>query len=251
MPATGYSQVPQGSQQQVLLQKGNQALENAGKKFGGLWKLLFFVCACCVITAGTLSIFSGVINMISPFDFINYIYLTLFGLLMLVIDFPIEHPVIKNIKMSIFHYALFMCRFVGRGIWYLFLSAMTVGALWDNEVSPFLGFFLGGYVFFVALYSLFYGIQLSQRLERVRQKVLEQGPEHWASYIPPYGMNKAQFSELADTLLNKKSGDRPTFSEEELNYIVNAFSFEVRSDEIISKEEFDEWARGTTGMFLL
>ncbi len=66
------------------------------------------------------------------------------GMLMLVIDFPIEHPVIKNIKMSIFHYALFMCRFVGRGIWYLFLSAMTVGALWDNEVSPFLGFFLGG-----------------------------------------------------------------------------------------------------------
>lgn len=52
MPATGYSQVPQGSQQQQLLQKGNVALENAGKKFGGLWKLLFFVSACCVITAG-------------------------------------------------------------------------------------------------------------------------------------------------------------------------------------------------------
>merc|ERR1719281_1387067 len=124
MPQGGYSQVP--PQGQALIGKGSKALENAGKKFGGLWKLLFFVCACCVITAGILSIFSGVINMISPFDFINYAYLTLFGFMMLVIDFPIEHPVIRNFKMSIFHYALFMCRFVGRGVWYLFLSAMVV-----------------------------------------------------------------------------------------------------------------------------
>lgn len=244
MPA-GYSQVPQGSQQQQLLNKGQDALDKAGKKFGGLWKLLFFVCACCVVVAGALSIFSGIINMISPFDFINYAYLTIFGLMMVVIDFPIEHPVIRNFKMSIFHYALFMCRFVGRGVWYLFLSAMVVGSLWDNEVSPFLGFFLGAYIFFVACYCIFYGVNLSRKLESVRQKVLEQGPEQWGAYIPPQGMTKTQFRELAVSLKGI------VFTDEELTYIVNAFSFEVRSDDVISKEEFDEWARGTTGAFML
>lgn len=240
-PPGGYSQI-QGGQAQ---EKAKAAIENAGKKFGGLWKLLFFVAACCVIVAGALSIFSGVINMISPFDFINYAYLTLFGFLMLVIDFPIEHPVIRNLKMSIFHYALFMCRFVGRGIWYMFLSAMTVGALWDNEVSPFLGFFLGGYVFFLSIYCILYGVRLSAKLESVRQKVLEQGPEQWGAYIPPSGMTKTQFRELAVSLKGI------VFTDEELVYIVNAFSFEVRSDDVISKEEFDEWARGTTGAFML
>jgi len=242
MADTRYAPVNRQAEMQA---KGKEALEKAGKKFGGMWKMLFFVAAVCVIVAGVMSILSGIINLISPFDFINYAYLTAFGLMMLVIDFPIEHLVIRNVKMAIFHYALFMCRFVGRGIWYLFLSAMTVGALWDNEVSPFLGFFLGGYIFFLAIYCIVYGVNLSKKLERVRSKVLEQGPEQWGAYIPPSGMTKEQFRQLASSLTGIN------FTDEELTYIVNAFSFEVRADDVISREEFDEWARGTTGAFML
>ena len=51
MPQSGYQPVGQGA---AVKEKAQQALENAGKKFGGLWKLLFFVAACCVMSAGKL-----------------------------------------------------------------------------------------------------------------------------------------------------------------------------------------------------
>ena len=41
-----------------------------------------------------------------------------------------------------------------------------------------------------------------------------------------------------------------TFSDEELKYIVAALSFEVRADDVITRDEFDEWARGP-GMTIL
>ena len=34
------------------------------------------------------------------------------------------------------------------------------------------------------------------------------------------------------------------FTEEEQNYIVAALSFEVRADDVISRDEFEEWVRG-------
>ena len=53
--------------------------------------------------------------------------------------------IVKNVNVDdcIFHY---MCR-------YLFLASMVVGALWDNDTLPFLGFILGAYVTAVAIYS--------------------------------------------------------------------------------------------------
>ena len=96
--------------------KAQQLVQNAGKRFGGVWKLAFFLNSCCVLTCGILSIVGGAFALAPPFDFINYCFLTLFGLLMLIIDFPLEnHPNVRLYKMVIFHYALFLTRFTGRG----------------------------------------------------------------------------------------------------------------------------------------
>ena len=93
-----------------------QATEVA-KKFGGRWKLLFFTCAACVFSAGILSIVVGLSEFSPPFDFVNYVYLTAFGLLMLVLDLPVDNLTIRDFKTGIFTYALFMTRFMGRGVW--------------------------------------------------------------------------------------------------------------------------------------
>lgn len=222
----------------------NATVNETARKFGGKWKLLFFTCAGAVTAAGVLSIIVGVTSMAAPFDFINYCYLTLFGLLMVVIDLPIDNITIREFKISIFTYALFMTRFIGRGFWYLFLAAMTVGALWDNDVSPFLGFILGGYVGLVAIYSLVYGWNLSRKLEFLRMKIRSQGPDQWAAYVPPVGMTKVQFRDLGASLANI------VFSDEELNYIVEGFSFSVRADDIVSREEFEEWVTSNNMMIL-
>lgn len=227
----GYAPVAQGAGKQAA----EQLLEQGRKKFGGIWKLLFFACACCTTAAGVLSIIVGVLSLAAPFDFINYGYLTLFGVLMFFMDLPLDNVHLRNYKYGIFHYALFLTRFVGRGVWYLFLSCMVVGALWDNDVQPFLGFILGGFIGAVSVIAIYKGIRLSLKLEDVRKKVLEQGPEQWGAYIPPAGMTKNQFKELAVALKGT------VFTDEELSYIVAAFSFEVRSDDLISREEFEEW----------
>jgi len=221
----------------------NNANEVA-RRFGGRWKLLFFSCAAAVTAAGVLSIVVGIGSMAAPFDFINYCYLTIFGLLMLVIDLPVDNLTMREFKIAIFTYALFMTRFMGRGLWYLFLASMTVGSLWDNDVSPFLGFILGGYIAGIAIYSIIFGWNLSRKLEFLRMKIRSQGPDQWAAYVPPIGMTKVQFRDLGASLANI------VFSEEELNYIVEGFSFSVRADDIISREEFEEWVTNPTMMIL-
>ena len=70
---------------------------------------------------------------------------------------------------------------------------MTVGALWDNEICPFLGFVLGLWVAGVAIYALLYGWNLSRKLDFLRQKIRAQGPDQWAAYVPPVGMTKVRF----------------------------------------------------------
>lgn len=71
-----------------------------------------------VIASAVISVLSMMAEFGSPWDFVNNIYMALFGLMMLVIDFPVNHPRVHNMKIAVFHYALFMTRFVGRGIWY-------------------------------------------------------------------------------------------------------------------------------------
>eukprot|EP00397_Hematodinium_sp_SG-2012_P040916 GEMP01044939.1.p1 GENE.GEMP01044939.1~~GEMP01044939.1.p1 ORF type:complete len:259 (+),score=35.95 GEMP01044939.1:107-883(+) len=212
---------------------------NAGRRFGGIWKLFFFIAAACVIGASVVGFFAAVAEEVSIFDIINQIYLGIFGLLMLVIDFPLEHPKVVAIRLSIYKYLLFMTRFTGRGIWYLFLSCLIMGALFENGLCDFVGFVLGGYVAVVGLASTVKGILKSIKLERVRVRV-NQRINELAALVPPGGMTKDQFGAMATELVADSK-----FTDEDLNYIVNALSFTVRSDDVISRREFAEWTRGS------
>mmetsp|Transcript_10509 Transcript_10509/g.25672 ORF Transcript_10509/g.25672 Transcript_10509/m.25672 type:complete len:234 (+) Transcript_10509:93-794(+) len=226
-----YAQVAQN-------EKGAALVGSVKEKFGGVFKFLFFTCATIVTFSGVLSIVVAATNFRPAFDFVNYVFLTLFGLIMLVVDAPYDSPGLRSFRMAVFWYGLFMTRFVGRGVWYLFLASITVGALYDNDILPMLGCILGGYVAGVAAYSIFFGWKLSSNLEAVRKKIVEQGPDQWGAYIPPNGMSKIQFRDLAASL------QAITFTEEELHYIVAAMSVDVRSDGLISREEFEDWVRG-------
>ncbi|CAD7974488.1 unnamed protein product [Amoebophrya sp. A25] len=204
---SGYAQVAQNEAVKAKVEEMKRA-------FGGIWKLAFFLCGAITFASGVLSIISAVVSMMPPFDFINFVFLTLFGAVMLVLDLPLDNRYVANFKSAVFTYALFLTRFVGRGLFYLFLGSMVFGALWDNQVAPFLGFIFGGLITAVAGASLYVGGRLSYQLEELRKKVVRQGPEQWANYIPPTGMTAPQFKELAIALDNR------VFTDEELGYIV-------------------------------
>jgi hypothetical protein len=213
------------------------------KKFAAGWRFCFFLGACCVIAAGVVGVISLALFAFAPFDLINEIYLLVFGLMMLIIDFPVPHPKVQEFKLKIYDFFLFMTRFTGRGIWYLFLGTMIVASLWDLSLQPFLGFILGGYVVLLGFASIFYGVSKSMKLEKVRAALLKKG--NALEIFPPTGLNAQGFNDLAQ----QNTGVR--FTDEEIHYIFDAMSFTVRADDIISKEEYAEWVRPGTKMMIL
>jgi len=215
------------------------SFETASKRFGGKWKCAFFLAALCVNAAAVVGTVETLIYELSPFDVINQVYLFVFGILMLVVDFPWEHPKVTILKLSVYKYLLFMTRFTGRGLWYVYLAGMIAGSLYDNNLCKPLGFILGGYVAAVGCFSTAQGFWTSIKLERVRKRVNERIHE-LATVVPPTGMTKEQFSAMARELVGSDS----SFSEEDLNYILNALSSTVRADDVISRQEFADWARG-------
>lgn len=203
----------------------------------------FFLGACCTIAAGVIGVIDLALLAFAPFDLINEIYLLCFGLMMLIIDFPVPNAKITEFKLMIYKFFLFMTRFTGRGVWYLFLGTMIVATLWDLSIQPFLGFILGGYVVILGFASIFMGVSKSMKLERVRSAMLKRGNAF--ELCPPQGLSPGGFNDMS----NSTSGIR--FTDEELHYIFDALSFTVRADDVVSKEEFAEWVRPGSKMLVL
>eukprot|EP00397_Hematodinium_sp_SG-2012_P025575 GEMP01026732.1.p1 GENE.GEMP01026732.1~~GEMP01026732.1.p1 ORF type:complete len:267 (+),score=63.86 GEMP01026732.1:39-803(+) len=234
----------QSDREMPMLANGSlpASFEQAGRKFGGIWKLFFFTAAVCVTASAIVGFFASLAKGFSIFDVINQVYLFIFGVLMLVVDLPVDFTQrLVAAKMTIYKYLLFMTRFTGRGIWYLFLACMIIGSLCDNGLCEWLGVVLGLYVAAVGAASTFQGCMKSIKLERVRGRVNGRINE-LAALLPPSGMTKDQFGAMSAELVADSK-----FTDEDLNYIVNALSCSTRSEEseCISRREFAEWTRGS------
>merc|ERR1719456_492724 len=159
--------MPQGMQDQ------GQAIAGIAKNMS--WKVLFFAAACCTLGSSIISILYMVFTLEwAPFSFTTVLFMLLFGFLMVVLDFPIPHPspTLAQVRAGIYKFFLFLTRFTGRGVWYLFLGTMIFATLFDLNISVFFGICLGGYVGILGLVTLFFGIRLSQKLDAVRQEFL-------------------------------------------------------------------------------
>merc|ERR1719160_2021600 len=106
-------------------------------------------------------------------SFMSESFLVMFGLLMVVLDLPFgaTSPRANMVRDSIYKYMLFLTRFTGRGLWYCFLGTMIWSALFDLNISWYLGFMLGLFVVFIGLVTMFKGIRLSLKLDMVRKQI--------------------------------------------------------------------------------
>lgn len=211
----------------------------AGRYFGGLWKLLFFLGAVTVTASGFIGLIKGLTMILSPFSMCNQIYLIVFGSIMLVIDSPIEAFALIDVKMSIFRYLLFMTRFTGRGFWYVFLATMIWGSLFNLNIEPLLGFFLGNAVGALGVISIVQGIRMSLKLEKARKAVCGNGPAAVMNMCPSGGLTLPEFNDLC-----KNQTESTTFDAQELSYVAAALSYQVRADATISQQEFQAWTQG-------
>merc|ERR1739848_384984 len=97
------------------------------------WSLWFFLGAIDVFAAGVIAVVCMIIK-IQPamFTFTSELFLLVFGFIMLISDFPLNQcgrpdkwKMTVSMKKSIFKFMLFLTRFTGRGLWYMFLGTMV------------------------------------------------------------------------------------------------------------------------------
>merc|ERR1711935_1311649 len=168
----------------------------------------------------------------APCSFTTVLFMFFFGFLQVVLDFPIPHPnpTLAAVRVNIYKFLLFLTRFTGRGIWYLFLGTMIFATLFDLKISYFFGICLGGYVGILGLVTLVFGIRLSQRLDQVRKALL-----HDDKPPPHNGYSTEGFRTLAQDVA------KVDFTDDELAYIFNSLSFTPLNDGVITPEEYKQW----------
>lgn len=225
----------------MMSQIGESNQSAAGIEKRMTWKLLFFVAACCTTAAAIISIVYLIAHFeFAPCSFLSEIFLLFFGLLMLVLDMPVSDPIayMGAVRYHIFKFFLFLTRFTGRGLWYCFLGTMIWSALWDLNISWFLGFCMGLYVILLGIVSMVYGFQLSFKLDNVRKSILEH--DATPPKCPDGGFSRQQFKEVV--LMGGGASDKPgKFSEDEVDYIMNGLSFTPNNDGMITLDEYLYW----------
>jgi len=216
---------------------GNIAIEQYMK-----WHWAFFVGALLVTVTG----FGTVIYWLghpafAPATFFFEGFLCTFGIVMLVLDTPIPHVQnhrhIQAMRHQIYKFALFMTRFIGRGVWYLFLATMVFGALWDTGINWFLGFVATTYLVVLGIVAIGKGFLMSNKLNRVRERINESGSAA-ERYVSQGGkISSAQLQVVIESV----TGEKSLFAPDELPYVVNAISFSPYNDGMVTLDEFKYW----------
>mmetsp|Transcript_69621 Transcript_69621/g.148930 ORF Transcript_69621/g.148930 Transcript_69621/m.148930 type:complete len:256 (+) Transcript_69621:86-853(+) len=207
------------------------------------WKLFFFGGACVTFLTAVITIFYWISRFAwAPATFVAEVFLLIFGILMIVLDFPIPHPHkhLVAIRDNCYKFVLFMTRFMGRGCWYLFLATMVFSALWDSGVNYFTGAAFTTYLVILGVCALVKGWMLSNKLQTVREAIVSQGrsAEHYIARGQT-GLSKEQFKAMVESVTNQSE----LFSSDDLDYIINALSFTPDNDGQVSMEECEYWLR--------
>jgi len=219
---------------------GGQAESGIEKKL--YWKLLFFTGAVIVFSTSVLSSVRYARKFEwAPATFVLNLFLLVFGMLMIVLDFPIPHPhgCLASIRHAIYKDFLFMTRFVGRGVWYLFLATLVFSSLWEGRTNTrLIGAIFTGYLILLAIAAIVQGAVLSSKLQEVRKEILDsqKTAEH---FLAPkqVGLTKVQFEAMVEVVTRQ----RDKFTDNELDYLINALSFTPENDGLVSVEEMEYW----------
>merc|ERR1719401_461048 len=160
---------------------------------------------------------------------------------MAVCDLPFANPhaMISMTRHSIYKYMLFLTRFTGRGLWYCFMGTMIWAALWDLNISWFLGFCMGLYVILLGIFSMIYGFRLSLKLDNVRKSILDNSSS--PPKCPDGGFSKREFQDSVLDFHTAGSGGQNKFSDDEVDYIMNGLSFTPQNDGMITPDEYMYW----------
>merc|ERR1712196_693220 len=101
---------------------------------------LHFAAAVCVAVSGAYGAIYCLVFDFQPLDMLQLIYLSAFGLMMVVLDMPVgwlgQHVAsVQIVRGLILKYLNLVTRRVGKGLTFVFLGTACFASLWVNEVS--------------------------------------------------------------------------------------------------------------------
>jgi len=226
---------------------GNIAIEKYMR-----WNWAFFLGAVLTFATACGTMFFWLSHFtFAPATFFFEIFLFLFGAIMLVLDTPIpgmqHHKHIKATRLQIYKFFQILTRFMGRGMFYLYLSTMVFGSLYDTGINWFLGAVCTTYLFVLGVVAIGKGFLLTHKLNKVRDSIMAAGltaerfmPPHMASLSPE------QFKHMVE----QATGEKDLFNDDEMEYIVNALSFTPYHNNEVTLEELQYWLQAGPPMMV-
>eukprot|EP01066_Platyproteum_vivax_P006719 Platyproteum_vivax@DN2447_c0_g1_i1.p1 len=253
----GDNDPPPESQQLLVNNQHLQNVSNLGENIEGRmgqmgcgFKTVFAVAACAVITCAVLSFLTSLATLEFP-SMVDDIFLCLFGFLILIYNNPCRIPIFSQYQGFIRTYVRFLSRVSGQAIFFLFLGAMCVTALWPSKeysgasVLEIVGVSCGLFVLLVALIGGAIALAKSTKLEKVREAVRQQYKgsyqEAFHAYCNPNpsvgGIGQGEFVRMSA----ENSGTQWA-SGDELSLIFNSLC-DYQSD-VVREHEFARWMTG-------
>lgn len=211
------------------------------------WKMLFFGCACTSFVCGFITMLSYILTFemfTAPASFVTTSCLTGFGFMMLVLDAPVPHtkPWLLGIRDGAYKFVLFLTRFTGRGIFYVWLGTLVWVTMYDEGTGYcqyFIGILGSTYLVVVGALACWKGYILTKQLSKIKENINEYGRAGFPKGMS--SMSKDQFHELVNESVNTPRGGKPIFTEHDLDYAINAIASHAYHGNTISAEEYERW----------
>jgi len=217
---------------------------NAGIDKYMKWSWAFFVGAIVTCVAGITTFIYYLQNFtFAPATCFFEFFLLVFGFSLILLDLPMPglqtHPHVLGFRTKVYKFALFMTRFLGRGIWYLFMATLVFGAMCDTGINFILGSVLTLYLLVLGLVAVGKGMVLTMKLNKVRDVLMSSGKtaENFVARGQA-GLSSEQFKHMVGQMTN----DQNMFGDDDVSYIINALSFApYHADGLVKLEELQYW----------
>lgn len=147
---------------------GGGQKEQGNRQWKNGWFGASFLMVVMAIFGFVECIFSGQL-----IDGIEFFYLFLFSLVIVIDNMPFMKEAVRRYRYSIGIYIQALRRMTFLGIFLIFIGSSLIGAFTNNDTGGFLtvlGAIAGGAGVLVGLLSIFFGVQNSMNLEKLRKE---------------------------------------------------------------------------------
>lgn len=223
----------------------------------GKLNIASFFCASAITIAGLV----GACYHKTPegFEILTSIYLAFFGVMVIILDVPLNFTKLLRLKEIIGKYFRLLTRLTGKGLWFVFLACTSFATLHTQSMVA-TAYFIALPTGVFGICCVVIGVRKSQRLDRIRRELrLIQGRGELHDTVRQYtsvsyglgidGLSSVDFAQMAEDICQIK------FSPEDLALSFNALTCERdpidrQERNMLSRECLDDWLSDGWMLFL-